>query len=78
MCSNPVTRFTISREQPVKIDQPQFLPVLYFINETEYATDQFDESQAVYIRTVRCHTNFECSIRSIWEFKNPRIDPVQL
>jgi len=77
VCSKPVIRFKVPEGSSAGIvDQPQFMPVFYFNHETEYAPDQYDTNRAVFIKNIGVHTNFEVSIKSVWEFKNPRIDPI--
>jgi len=78
ICSTPVTRFKVTAGSTAAIvDQPQFLPVLYLAHELEYDADNFDKKAPCYINDITVHTNFEVNFKTVWEFKNPRIDPVE-
>lgn len=77
MMSKPVTRFRVTGgDTSATVDQPQFLPTFYFAHELEYDTDQFDTTSDPHIQDVHVHMNFEINIKTVWEFKNPRIDPL--
>lgn len=77
ICSKPVNRFKVNDgDTSALIDQPQFLPKFYFSHELEYSADQFDSKSQAFIQDVAVHLNFEINIKTIWEFKNPRIDPI--
>lgn len=77
ICSKPVTRFKVNDgDTSATVDEPQFLPKFYFTHELEYSQDQFDSKAEAYINDVAVHMNFEANIKTVWEFKNPRIDPI--
>ena len=77
ICSKPVNRFVVNDgDTSATVDQPQFLPRFFYSHETEYDSDQFDKKEEAYLQDVNVHMNFELNIKSIWEFKNPRIDPL--
>lgn len=77
ICSKPVNRFKVNEgDSSATVDQPQFLPKFYFAHELEYSDDQFDPKAEAHIQDVAVHMNFEVNIKTVWEFKNPRIDPI--
>lgn len=77
ICSKPVNRFKVNDgTNSAIVDQPQFLPRFYFTHELEYSDDQFDSKAEAHIQDVAVHMNFEINIKTVWEFKNPRIDPI--
>lgn len=59
-----------------QFEQPQYLPVFYFAHELEYDGDQFDQKSDPYINYVAVDMNYELNIKTVWEFKNPRIDSI--
>jgi len=56
------------------INEERVYPTLYFTYEQEYNENDFDDKQPVHLTDVLCHLNFEVSYKSVWEFRNPRID----
>ena len=40
------------------------------------SVDPVTDSEA-FVQDVAVHLSYECNIKTVWEFKNPRIDPLQ-
>lgn len=77
LISEPVTRFVVNNgDTSAVVSKPQFFPRFWFSHELEYSPNQFDKQAEAYIQDIAVHMNCEINIKSVWEFKNPRVDQV--
>lgn len=72
-----VTRFVPNVAGSFNITHPKFLPRFYFCHELEYSDDQFDKEWPTHIKSVDVHMNFEINIKSVWEFRSPKMNKLK-